>query len=84
MQNAVETRSVSLPVDGSRQGDSYFEGVFDMRALKNLLNDEKGLESVEYAVVLGLVVAATVAAISALSSAVQGKFTKMATTINNS
>lgn len=42
--------------------------------LKRFLSDESGLETVEYAVMTALVVAAMVAAITALSGAIIGQF----------
>lgn len=44
------------------------------RTFKRFVNDDRGLETVEYAVMTALVVAALVAAITALSGAVVGRF----------
>jgi len=43
--------------------------------LKKFMRDERGMETVEYAVMTALIVAALVAAIAALSLAIQGRFT---------
>jgi Flp pilus assembly pilin Flp len=49
--------------------------------VKSIARDEKGLESVEYAIVMGLIIAATIAAITALGNAVSTKFNNMANTV---
>jgi len=45
-----------------------------MKALMKFVRDERGMETVEYAVMTALIVAALVAAITALSLAIQGRF----------
>ena len=45
-----------------------------MNALKNFLSDERGLETVEYAIITGLIVAGVIATISAIGVWVKGKF----------
>jgi Flp pilus assembly pilin Flp len=45
-----------------------------LKALKKFVRDERGMETVEYAVMTALIVAALVAAIAALSLAIQGRF----------
>jgi len=45
-----------------------------LKAMKNFLRDDRGMETVEYAVMTALIVAALVAAIAALSLAIQGRF----------
>ena len=52
-------------------------------AMKKFVADEQGLETVEYAVMTPLIVAALVAAIAALTGAVSGRLTGTATTITN-
>ena len=52
-----------------------------MSMLKRFLSDEKGLETVEYAVMTALVVAAMVAAITALSGAITARFGEVETVI---
>ncbi len=54
-----------------------------MEMLKRFVRDERGLETVEYAVILALIVVATIVAIKALSTAVQGKFNETADTVTN-
>lgn len=44
------------------------------KAMKKFVRDERGMETVEYAVMTALIVAALVAAIAALSLAIQGRF----------
>ena len=44
------------------------------KAMKKFVRDEHGMETVEYAVMTALIVAALVAAIAALSLAIQGRF----------
>jgi len=43
-------------------------------AMKRFFKDEKGLETVEYAIILGIVVVATITSIVAIGTWVQGKF----------
>ena len=50
-----------------------------MNALKCFYNDEKGLETVEYAIIVGLIVAGTIATISAIGTWVSGQFTGLQT-----
>lgn len=52
-----------------------------MRALKEILADEKGLETVEYAIITGLVVAGTITAIAAIGVYVKGQFTNLKTNL---
>lgn len=42
--------------------------------LRRFVRDERGLETVEYAIILGLIVAATIAAIITLGTWVLGRF----------
>jgi Flp pilus assembly pilin Flp len=53
-----------------------------MKKLMAFLKDEDGLETVEYAVMLGLIVVALVTAISALSGWVSDKFGEVSTTVD--
>ena len=46
-----------------------------MEQVKRFIRDEQGLETVEYAVILGLIVVGTIAAITALRTRVIGSFT---------
>ena len=66
-------------MDGSCRG-GLKEGVF-MNALKNLVADEKGLETVEYAIITGLVVAGTITAIAAIGSYVKTQFENLKTNL---
>lgn len=50
-----------------------------MKKLMAFLKDEDGLETVEYAIILGLIVAGTITTIVAIGTWVGGKFT----TVNN-
>ena len=54
-----------------------------LKTVKQFISDEKGLETVEYAVMTALVVAGMVAAITALSAAIVGQFNDTADTITN-
>ena len=51
--------------------------------LKRFWNDDQGLETAEWAVMAALIVAATVAAIGLVSTAITGRFTALSTTITN-
>jgi Flp pilus assembly pilin Flp len=42
--------------------------------IRRFMKDERGLETVEYAIILGLIVAGTIALISALGIWVRGQF----------
>ncbi len=53
-----------------------------MKALiKKFWRDERGLETVEYAIITGLIVAATVTAIGVLGAWVSGKFGEVNTAL---
>lgn len=45
-----------------------------MEMLKRFVKDERGLETVEYAIILGLIVVATIAAITTLGQYVLQRF----------
>ena len=47
--------------------------------LKQFLNDEAGLETVEYAIISGLIVAGLVAIVTAIGAWVNGQFTALQT-----
>ena len=47
--------------------------------LKKFLSDEQGLETVEYAIIVGLIVAGTVAVIAAIGVLVNTQFTTLQT-----
>lgn len=53
-----------------------------MQMLWNFLKDEEGLELVEYAVMLALIVVAIIVVISALSGEIETAFSKVTTKIN--
>ena len=52
-----------------------------MDKLRRFLEDEKGLETVEYAIIVGLIVAGTIATIAAIGVWVQGRFTGLQTDV---
>lgn len=45
-----------------------------LKVIKSFVSDDSGMETVEYAVMTALIVAALVATITALSGAIQGRF----------
>jgi Flp pilus assembly pilin Flp len=45
-----------------------------IRQMRNFLRNEEGLETVEYAVMTALIVAAVIVAIGALAAAITGRF----------
>ena len=45
-----------------------------MELVKRFIRDEQGLETVEYAIILGLIVAGTIALVIAIGTWVQDKF----------
>ena len=53
-----------------------------MEMLKRFIKDERGLEGSEYALLLALICIAIIAAISALASAIAGKFNQTAAVID--
>jgi Flp pilus assembly pilin Flp len=53
-----------------------------VKQLRRFMSDEQGLETIEYAVMTALIVAALVTAITALSGAVQTRFGKVQTTVS--
>jgi Flp pilus assembly pilin Flp len=52
-----------------------------MNLLKKIAADEKGLETVEYAIITGLVVAGTVTLIAAIGAWVKTQFTNLKTNV---
>jgi Flp pilus assembly pilin Flp len=54
-----------------------------MDMLKRFIRDEQGLETVEYAVILGLIVTAVVVAIVALRGAIVNKFNSATNVVNS-
>jgi Flp pilus assembly pilin Flp len=45
--------------------------------LKRLFSDERGLETVEYAIIAGLIVVATIATVASIGGWVSTKFTQL-------
>jgi Flp pilus assembly pilin Flp len=52
-----------------------------MELLKRFVKDEQGLETVEYAIILGLIVVATIGLISSLGTWVYGRFNAVVTAL---
>jgi pilus assembly protein Flp/PilA len=50
-----------------------------MKLIKRFLDDERGLETVEYAIIAGLIVSGLVAVVVAIGSWVQGRFQTLQT-----
>ena len=50
-----------------------------MNMLKSFWSDEKGLETVEYAIIIGLIVAGLVAIVAAIGAWVNGQFSELQT-----
>jgi len=53
-----------------------------MEMLKRFLKDESGLETVEYAIIAGLIVAASIVTIVAIGTWVSVQFNKLKTTMD--
>ena len=53
-----------------------------LKQLRRFTSDQKGLETIEYAVMTALIVAALVTAITALSGAVSTRFGKVQTSVS--
>lgn len=54
-----------------------------LKTVRKFISDEKGLETVEYAVMTALIVAALIAAVTALSGAITERFNDTATKITD-
>jgi Flp pilus assembly pilin Flp len=52
-----------------------------MKKIQNFFKDEDGLETVEYAIILGLIVAGTITLITALGTWVNAQFTRVNTEV---
>lgn len=52
-----------------------------MKAVERFVKDERGLETVEYAIILGLIVAGTIALVIAIGNWVHDKFNQTANAI---
>ena len=50
--------------------------------LKKFVSDEQGLETVEYAIIVGLIVAGTITVIANIGGWVKGTFTDLETELN--
>ncbi len=50
--------------------------------LKQFVREEAGLETVEYAIITGLIVAGTIALITAIGTWVKGQFNNLKTELN--
>jgi len=53
------------------------------RLIKKFATDERGLETVEYAVIAGLITVAAIATITAVGVLVQGKFASLETAMSD-
>jgi len=53
-----------------------------MNAIKNFVKNEQGLETVEYAIITGLIVAGVITTIAAIGTWVKGKFDTLKTDLN--
>ena len=53
-----------------------------MKLLKSFLKDEQGLETVEYAIIAGLIVSGLIAIIIAIGNWVHGAFTNLQTELS--
>jgi Flp pilus assembly pilin Flp len=53
-----------------------------MNAVKRFLSDDAGLETVEYAIIAGLIVSGLVAIIIAIGNWVKGQFSNLQTDLN--
>jgi len=51
-------------------------------AIRKFVSDERGLETVEYAVMTALVVATLITAIGVLATAISGRFGEVTTKVN--
>ena len=54
-----------------------------MEMLKRFINDERGLETVEYAIILGLIVAGTIGLILGLGGWVRTQFVTIKSTVQD-
>jgi pilus assembly protein Flp/PilA len=61
---------------GRKKGDQNMKAI-----VKRFLSDEKGLETVEYAIITGLIVAGVIASVTAIGIWVAGQFTDLETDI---
>lgn len=52
-----------------------------MSTIKRFVNDEQGLETVEYAIILGLIVVAVIGTVAALGTWVAGRFQAVQTAV---
>lgn len=50
-----------------------------MNTIKRFVKDEQGLETVEYAIILGLIVVAVIASVAAIGTWVSGRFSALQT-----
>jgi Flp pilus assembly pilin Flp len=60
----VEPRPIQLSSRSGAKPKPNYKGASDMRTIKNFLRDESGMETLEYAVIAGLIAAVAVAVYS--------------------
>lgn len=53
-----------------------------LKVLKRFVNDEQGLETVEYAIIMGLIVAGTIGVIASIGTWVNAKFVAVEAELN--
>jgi len=51
-----------------------------MNTLRNFIHDDRGLETVEYAIITGLIVTGLIAVVAAIGTWIKGKFDTLKTT----
>jgi len=52
-----------------------------MQSIKNFLSDDRGLETVEYAIIAGLIVTGLIAVVAAIGTWVKGEFDELKTDV---
>ena len=77
----INGKEKDLAVKNIKRSTKNCFGGLEMEQVKRFIRDEQGLETVEYAVILGLIVVGTIAAITALRTKVISSFTTTTNTL---
>ncbi len=71
--------NTTLSTRSALTGDTFRRS--EMSTLKNFVKDEQGLETVEYAIITGLIVAGVIATIAAIGTWVSTQFSNLKTSL---
>jgi Flp pilus assembly pilin Flp len=77
MRSEIFFKAVEDLTEGYNQKPLIKKGSKKMKKLMAFLRDEDGLETVEYAIILGLIVAGTIGLVTSIGSWTNAQFTRV-------